>query len=103
MEDNNKDNENSKDNTDDKSILSLGLDRDLVFSPQHQRHQVHQLHDDDDDEEVNEVEDNNKDDDNIKNDNDDKSISALGLDKDCGFREEINVQFVSNCFLHCSH
>ena len=44
-------------------------------SPGHQRHRGHQPPDDDDDEE----EDNNKD------DNDNKGISALGLDRHQGF------------------
>ena len=39
--------------------------------------------------EDNEVEDNDKYDNNSKVNNNDKGISALGLDKDLGFREEI--------------
>ena len=51
-----------------------------TFSRGYQRHQGHQSHDDDDyEEEDNKVEDND-------NDND-KGISALGLDRDLGFSQ----------------
>ena len=48
---------------------------------------MHQINDDDDEEEdKDKVEDNNKnDDDNNKDDTDDKSISAVGLDRDLRF------------------
>ena len=80
MEDNNKD----EDDINDKSILALGLDRDMGFLRGHQGRQGHQPHDDDDDEEEdNKVED--KDNDSNKDNNNDKDISALGLDRDLGF------------------
>ena len=53
---------------------------------EHQGHQGHRPHDDDDEEEEDdEVEDNDKDDDNNMDENDDKGISGLGLDRDMGF------------------
>ena len=101
MEDTDKNDDNIKEDSNEKRILAQGLDRDLGFLLGHQRNQPHDY--DDDKEEGDEVKNNNKEYGKNKDDNDDKSISALGLDKDRGFREEINVQFVSNCFLHCSH
>ena len=84
MEDNNKDNNN------DKGISALGLDRDLGFSRRQQGCQGYQPHDDDDDEEEDdEVEENNKDDNNNKYHNNDKGISALELDGDLFFCEDI--------------
>ena len=72
----------TRDNSNDKGISALGLDRDLGFSRGHQGRQGHRPHDDDNDEEEDdEVEDN----DNIKVDNNDKGISALRLDRDLGF------------------
>ena len=69
------------------NFLALELDGDLGFSHGHQGSQGHRPHDDDDDEEDdNEVEDNDKDNNNNK---DDKGISALRLDRDLGFREDI--------------
>ena len=53
----------------------------MGFSRGHQGRQGHRPHDDDDDE----VEDNNKDNENNKDHNNDKGISALGLDRDLGF------------------
>ena len=86
MEYNDKDDDNNKDDNNDKGISALGLDRDLGFSLGHQGRQGHRPHDDDDDEEEdNEVEDNDKDNDNNMDDNNDKGISALGLDRDLGF------------------
>ena len=89
MEDNDKDDNNNKDDNNDKGISALGLDRDLGFLRGHQGRQGHRPHDDDNNEEDNddEVEDNDKDDNNNNNkdDSNDKSISALGLDRDLGF------------------
>ena len=101
MEDNDKHDDNIRDDTDDKRILAQRLDRDLGFLLGHQSYQPPDY--DDDKEEGDEVKDNNKDYSKNKDNNDDKNISALGLYKDCGFWEEINVKFVSNCFLHCLH
>ena len=63
------------------SISALGLDRDLGFS---RGHQGHQPPDDDDEEEDDEVEGNDVAEDNDKEDNNFKDISALGLDRDLG-------------------
>ena len=79
MEDNDKDDDNN-----DKDISALGLDRDIRFSRGHQGHQPNDddnVEEDDDDE----VEDNDKDGDNNKKDNNDKGISAQGLDRDLRF------------------
>ena len=62
------DNDNNKDNSDDKSISALGLDRDLGFSLGHKGYQGHQSHDGDGKEDDYDVEDNAKDSDNNKDD-----------------------------------
>jgi hypothetical protein len=84
VEDNNKsDDNNNKEDTDDKSISALGLDRDLRFL---RGHQGHWPHDGGDEEEDNDKGDtNNKDGSNNMYENDDKSISSLGQDRDMWF------------------
>ena len=78
--------DNDKDDNNNKNISALGLDRDLGFSRGLQGLQGHQPYDDDNNEEDDdEVDDNDKDDDNNKDDNNDKGISVLGLDRDLGF------------------
>ena len=78
-----KDNNNNKDNNNEKGISALGLDKDLGFS---RGDQGQRPHDDDDEEEDNDKGDtNNKDGSNNMYDNDDKSISSLGQDRDLWF------------------
>ena len=81
MEDNDKVEHNNDNNF--KDISALGLDRDLGFL---RGHQGHWPHDDGDEEEDNDkVDANNKDGSNNMYDNDDKSISSLGQDRDMWF------------------
>ena len=79
-DDNNNVDDNNKDNNDEKGISVLGLDRDLGFSIGHQGHQGINVDYDDNIGEDNE-EENDKDDNSNKMDNDDKDISALGLEE----------------------
>ena len=82
MKNNNK-NDNNKDDTDDKSISAVGLDRDLRFLQGNQGHWPHVDGDEEDDNDR--VEANNKEGNNNMDDTDDKSISALTQDRDLGF------------------
>ena len=85
MENNDKDDNNTKYDKDDKGISALPLDRDLGVSPGHQGHRPpdddeiednHEIKDNDEIEDNDEVEENDKANDNYKDDNNDEGISG---------------------------
>ena len=77
--------DNNKEDNDENGISAQGLDRDLGFSEDVKDIKGIYLDDDDDNNNEDNEENKNKDEDNNKVNNDDKGISALGLDRDLEF------------------